>query len=60
MPLCWFGIGAEPGRLRPATDPRAIGPKVISPEVPRTSHSTRAFVAALVVVATTMIAVLSR
>lgn len=57
-PLCWFGIGAEPGRYRPAIDPKVIDPKVISADRPRTPNRTTVLVTALVAVATTMVAVL--
>lgn len=57
-PLCWFGIGAEPGRAGSAIARPPVELKVISADRARTPNRTRVLVTALVAVATTMIAVL--
>jgi hypothetical protein len=54
-PLCWFGIGAEPGRYRLAIDPPSIDPKVVSTGRPHVPNRATVLVTALVAVATTTI-----
>lgn len=61
-PLCWFGIGAEPDRYRPAHYWPAPAPageaRTIPLRRPYVSNWVALVVTALVAVATTMIAVL--
>ena len=57
-PLCWFGIGAQPGRYRPAPDAPAGEARVIPVRRPYVSARVTLLITALVAVATTMIAVL--